>query len=306
VLEEKFNSMSKELEEANEENLSMQKEQAQKWELYHELKEQEVDLTQQREDRLGQIEKAIKEAKKESIEKAKIAREVESRKTTLALELESLKNDIVTAQECEATAIASLKEATEEETGKEIVVGEVKALWDEAKSSLNDFEERLTQFSTGLAEIKREKASLAKKADKCTLEAKKLSVTISRVQKEREAAEKLVASLLKTHVWIASEKSAFGVEGGDYDFTSTDPNEMSRQLQTLRGEQESLVSSLSVRMINTTRHFARQDSLTFANALLHPCNDFVFAEQENQQEGDGNDREGRRGIHRATSQTQSS
>lgn len=243
VLEEKYGSMSNELEEANEEYTSMQKEQAEKWELYHVLKEKEVELTQQREDRLGQIEEDIKEAKKRSIEKTRRAREAESRKDTLLLELESLKIDVVAAQESVAAAEASLNETNEDEAAKEIVVGEVKALWDDAKSALNDFEERLTQFSTELSAIKRDQASMAKKAEKCKLEGKKLSVTISRIQKERLSAEKLVSSLLKSFPWIASEKTAFGVEGGDYDFKATDPNEMSRQLQTLKGEQDSLVST---------------------------------------------------------------
>jgi structural maintenance of chromosome 2 len=76
VLEEKFNSMSKELEEAQEVYEEMKKEQAEKWDLYHELQEKEVELTQERENRLGQIEKAVTEAKKIAAEKAKSAREV--------------------------------------------------------------------------------------------------------------------------------------------------------------------------------------------------------------------------------------
>ncbi len=191
VLEGRFGSMSAELDEAKEEYTSMQKEQAAKWDLYHELKEREVELTQQREDRLGQIENDVKEAKKAAIEKSKLARDVEARKDTLTLQLESLKSDIVNAEGTVDAAVSSLKEAQEEEDGKEIVVGEVKALWDETKAALTDFEERLTQFSSELAVIKREKASLEKQAEKCTLEAKNLTVSITRSRKERSTAEKL-------------------------------------------------------------------------------------------------------------------
>ena len=66
-------------------------------------------------------------------------------------------------------------------------------------------------------------------------------MSISRIRKERQHAEKVVVSLLKNHPWIESEKSAFGVEGGDYDFKATNADAMSRQLNTLKGEQESLV-----------------------------------------------------------------
>lgn len=76
VLEEKFTSMSAELEEAKEEYESMQKEQETKWNLYNDLKEKEVELTQQRENRLGTMETAVKNAKKRATAMAKAAKEV--------------------------------------------------------------------------------------------------------------------------------------------------------------------------------------------------------------------------------------
>ena len=160
------------------------------------------------------------------------------------MELDSLKVDVVSAEEAVSTAETALKEANEEELGKEIVVGEVKAQWDEAKAAQSEFEDQISKYSSELAEIKREKNSLAKKSEKCTLESKKLTVAISRIQKDRQNAEKVVVSLVKAHPWIESEKSAFGVEGGDYDFTATNVDEMSAQLQALKGDQDSLVSSL--------------------------------------------------------------
>jgi structural maintenance of chromosome 2 len=168
--------------------------------------------------------------------------QAESRLQTLSLELESLKADVVAAEEVLATAESGLREANEEESTKQIKVGEVKALFDEARSALGGFENQLARFSSELSEIKRQKASLAKQAEACILESKKLSVAISRIQKERQSAEKLVGSLLKNNAWIESEKSAFGVVGGDYDFEATDPYEMSQQVKALKAEQDSLVS----------------------------------------------------------------
>jgi structural maintenance of chromosome 2 len=46
--------------------------------------------------------------------------------------------------------------------------------------------------------------------------------------------------MLKKFPWIQSEKEAFGVQGGDYDFESTNPSEMSIQLKQLKHEQETL------------------------------------------------------------------
>lgn len=242
VLEEKFNAMSKELEESNNEYQSMQKEQKAKWDLYHELKEREGELTQQREDRLGRIEQSIKDAKRVALDKAKKAREAESRKQTLSLELKNLQGDVVSAEENVFAAEEAKNEAVEEESIKEIAVGEVKARWDDAKEALEMFEEKLSRFSSELAQIKEQKTNLSKKADTCIIEAKKITVSISRIRKERQNAEKLVANLLKMHPWIESEKSAFGLAGGDYDFDAIDPTEMSRELQTLNAEQDALVS----------------------------------------------------------------
>merc|ERR1712238_353797 len=132
--------------------------------LFHELKEKEVELTQQREDMLGQIESDIKKAKKIAADAVKKARQTESMKETLVMELESLKGDVISAEETVAAVESNLKEANEEESSKEIVVGEVKALWDGAKSALVEFEQSIVQLSSELADIKREKAKLAKQA----------------------------------------------------------------------------------------------------------------------------------------------
>jgi len=198
---------------------------------------------------LGQIESNIKKAKKIAADAGKKARQTESMKETLVMELESLKGDVISAEETVAAVEANLKEANEEESSKEIVVGEVKALWDGAKSALVEFEQSIVQLSSELADIKREKAKLAKQAAKCNIEAKKLSVSISRIRKERQHAEKVVVSLLKNHPWIESEKSAFGIECGDYDFKAINADEMSVQLNSLRGEQESLSKKINKKVM---------------------------------------------------------
>ena len=160
-----------------------------------------------------------------------------------------MRSEVEAAVESVAQAELALKEATNEEESRQIKVGEVKALYDEARDSLTEFENQLAQCSSALSEIKRQKASVAKKAESCALEIKKLSVAISHIEKERHSAEKIVASLLKTHAWIESERSAFGVVGGDYDFQATDPGEMSRELKLLKSEQDSLSKKINKKVM---------------------------------------------------------
>lgn len=135
-----------------------------------------------------------------------------------------------------------LQEATDEETERQMQVGEVKSLYDEAKDKLQALEERMASCSSELSRLQHQKMALVKEAEGNSLEAKKLSVAITRIEKERSNAEKLVSSLLKKHAWIESERSAFGIPGGDYDFEALEPGEMNRQLSTLKTEQDSLVS----------------------------------------------------------------
>lgn len=250
VLVEKFETMSKELEEAQAMCEAMDKEKAEKWDLYHELKDREVELTQDRENRLGQIEEAVKQAKKDVAAKTKYARDAESRSQTLQLELDSLAAEIEAAEVVVVAAEKSLQEASDEESEKQMKVGEVKASYDEAKEQLHVVESRLEECSAELSTLKHAKAALAKNAEAAALEAKKLSVAIARIQKERSNAERLVSTLLKKNAWIESEKSAFGLVGGDYDFEATDPIEMGRHLQALKAEQESLVSTMWVSFRN--------------------------------------------------------
>jgi len=261
---EKFESMTAEIQEATAEYKKMEEEQESKWSLYHELKERETELTQERETRLQDIDAAVKESKLAAAEKTKAAREVsslcvyvccvshikansivqaESQTQTLQIELESLKAELTVAEEAVEAAEKALDEANDEESQLQMRVGEVKSLYDDAKAELDEVEKRMTQFSSELRDLTDARADLAKKIESMELEARKISVAIARIHKEQGNAERFVATMLKKHAWIESEKSAFGVEGGDYDFEATDPSEMNKQLQELKHEQESLVST---------------------------------------------------------------
>lgn len=76
VLLDKRKSMEDELRLANEESVTMKEEQNIKWLLYEQLKDREVELTQEREERLCKIENEVKSSKASAVEKMKAAREV--------------------------------------------------------------------------------------------------------------------------------------------------------------------------------------------------------------------------------------
>ena len=60
---------------------------------------------------------------------------------------------------------------------------------------------------------------------------------------ERRRLRRRLKNMISKHSWIETEKDAFGVAGGDYDFEETNPQEMSTHLQALKAEQASLVST---------------------------------------------------------------
>jgi hypothetical protein len=76
MLVEKRDSMTAELEVAEEECRIIANEKDEKWQLYQDLQEKEAELTNQREQRLAAIENAVKDAKTNATKMLKVAREV--------------------------------------------------------------------------------------------------------------------------------------------------------------------------------------------------------------------------------------
>jgi structural maintenance of chromosome 2 len=156
--------------------------------------------------------------------------------------LECLETDVATAEDAVSTAEKVLLDETNHESDLQMKVGEAQRLYEEAKQELDELSDRVTSCSTELAGLKNEHSSLAKEAESIKLETKKLSLAAANLKKERSASEKLVASMLKQHPWIETEKNSFGVLGGDYDFEANNPSKASKRLKQLQSEQESLVS----------------------------------------------------------------
>lgn len=145
----------------------------------------------------------------------------------------------------EAVKIAEkiLQEAGQKEAEMQVDVAETQASYDQARNEVNELEKKVDAFSTQVMELKERKSQLSKALEEATIEAKKLSVSIAQRQKERIGAEKLVSNLLKNYAWIESEKGAFGVVGGDYDFDSADVAKIAEEVKVLKDQQDTLVSS---------------------------------------------------------------
>lgn len=249
MISEKHDAMAKDIEEAQAEFEKMEQEKDAKWALYQELQDREQELTQEREEKLSQIDEAVHEAKKTAAEKTKSAREAESRSQTLSLELESVKAELSAAEEAVTLAEKTLREANDAESELQMKVGEANARYEEAKAELDDIEEKMTQFSTELRDLKSFKDDLQKNIDSLELEAKKMKVSIAKIEKDRANAEKFVANMLKKYSWIESEKSAFGVAGGDYDFATADVQGMKSQLEGLKSEQDTLAKKINKKVM---------------------------------------------------------
>ena len=165
--------------------------------------------------------------------------------------MQSSQQDVAAANEAVVVAEKALAAAAEEEENMTIKVGELKALYDEAKANLDEIEKSLKSCSDELRALSKEKSKLAKKAESAEIEGKKLSVKITKFHTEKGKAEKFLSTMTSKHPWIETEKEAFGVPGGDYDFEESNPAEMGKVLQELQTEQASLVRLLYFRMLPT-------------------------------------------------------
>ena len=152
-----------------------------------------------------------------------------------------LSNDLKSAMEADVVAANALSEETMQEKEIQAKVETLQSLYEEAKQDLDSMNDLMANRSTELAGLKSRKSSLAKEEDTIRLESKKRSLALLNLKKERSASENLVTSMLKRHPWIETEKAAFGMRGGDYDFEANNPSKAQKRLKDLRADQDALV-----------------------------------------------------------------
>jgi structural maintenance of chromosome 2 len=160
----------------------------------------------------------------------------------LTLELESLLADVAAAVEGVEAAELALNQAVEMEEIVQMKLGATRATYEEARAKLTIMESKWAECLADLAGLKEERSAMSKEMEARKLEAKKVSIKLTKLQKDRSEAEKKVVALEKNFSWVASEKSAFGVRGGDYDFEASNLPAVHKELIAMRKEQDTLVS----------------------------------------------------------------
>jgi len=163
--------------------------------------------------------------------------------------MESLHLEIVAAEEAVIVAEKALSKAKSAESALQTKVGEIKAIYNEAKNELASVQKEISICSSELKSFEKDKSKFSKQLESTQLNAKKLSLKIEKIQKDNANAGKVISSMLKKHNWIESEKEAFGKPGGEYDFEETDPSVMNSQLKSIQLEQNSLAKKINKKVM---------------------------------------------------------
>lgn len=166
------------------------------------------------------------------------------------MDLESLAAEVNAAEEAVGVATKAVKEAAKEESDLQIEVARIRAKFSEARAKREEVEEHMKNCSAELVRLNREHGELTRLVEDSIIEAKKLSLSLAATRKEQERAEKLVAVLSKKHSWINTEKEAFGIKGGDYDFERYKPQEAIHDLKRLRDETELLSKKVNKKVLS--------------------------------------------------------
>eukprot|EP00586_Coscinodiscus_wailesii_P006982 CAMPEP_0172490422 /NCGR_PEP_ID=MMETSP1066-20121228/20838_1 /TAXON_ID=671091 /ORGANISM="Coscinodiscus wailesii, Strain CCMP2513" /LENGTH=1235 /DNA_ID=CAMNT_0013258877 /DNA_START=78 /DNA_END=3785 /DNA_ORIENTATION=- len=249
-LKEQFETLKQDIENATTEMEAMQKEKKTKWALHKELKEKEADLTRMREERLKEVEKEVQDAKKRAEKAAKSYRKAEAASQDSTLELRTLKNDLLAAEEAVTTAEKFLSEAQSSSDALKAKVAEQKALYDKAKAELDDVESKIANLSKEIKALNSKKSRLQKRKESEEVAVKKLSIKVQKYEKEKLAAERFVQNMVKKHSWINDDKEYFGVPGGDYDFSDAEAaSKMSQTLKKLKEEQAGLAKKINKKVM---------------------------------------------------------
>lgn len=291
-------NLKKELAHAETECNALEQEALAKGNLHQELKESEMELTLKREARLEDVEKAVETAKEKVAEFDQMLREVccfgyywsscclpgmltvvmqqaSSSLRTGELEIESEKAELLAGQDALNLAEGKLEEARRVEQDFQISLGTAEAEYEASRSRLENLEKEHALCSEEISELKRKKEGITSQLESKVLSAKKIEHSLSRLDEEQQAAVGELNKLVANHTWIEEEKESFGATGSDYDFSNTNSSTVSGQLKALQAEQAVLVRKMYF-------HFF----------VSHCSNILLFSVKDDQQESNGDDREG--------------
>eukprot|EP00051_Salpingoeca_urceolata_P022933 m.381612 g.381612 ORF g.381612 m.381612 type:complete len:1209 (+) comp20043_c0_seq2:233-3859(+) len=204
----------------------------------------------QRESRLKAAEKERTSAKAAvSKSKEKMASATQALDET-KLEIEALEGEIEVLKKqieaCEANVETLQAEA--DSMGQDVA-----AKHEAHKAATEELElkkEKLQAYDLEIQELAKTVAHATKKRDAAELDLKKLEHKVSRLQKEKKDAARLVDAMLAQNEWIAAERKYFGQPGTAFDFAERDPKKAKRRLAELQSAQDKLSKSVNMKVLS--------------------------------------------------------
>ena len=189
------------------------------------LKQELADFTKSRGKRLAAAEKRVTAAAERLTTSRAAKQECEADVATVQAEVDAAveeKDGLVSSQQSLETNMTSLNSTCKEFETK---VAKAKAQYDEASAKLDALQAELAECNSGIKSTRKQIDRIQKALSDFAVERRRLENRLSRLDKESKEAQSVVKQMLKAHRWIASEREAFGVAGGEYDFTGQSPEE---------------------------------------------------------------------------------
>lgn len=173
----------------------------------------------------------------------------ESALEELQLELKEVQSEGAELRERVERDKKSAEEHAKEVETIESRVRSLKERYEEVKRSLDAKREEVKTASDAIRETEKRLESVTEALKKSEEALKSVRQKKAKLAKARSDAEKRVNSLLKTHPWLASEESAFGQRGGDFDFAAMDVASLRSHVESLEKEQEELGRRLNKKVL---------------------------------------------------------
>ncbi|TGZ75663.1 hypothetical protein CRM22_000242 [Opisthorchis felineus] len=209
-----------------------------------------VNAAAEREKEKHEAEAALTEAKTRVEATANALRDKTAVKETLRLEAEELTKELNVLKLTLREAEASLKAAEEEVSKCTEEVKKATRELQEARAAVTKQRNLIDETVRALAAAEKRVNQLVQNINQTNVQIEKLMHQLELQTKESEEAGCKIERLLMAHPWIAEERQHFGVENGAYCFTTRDPNEARRRIQTLKERRERLSRTVNMRAMN--------------------------------------------------------
>lgn len=186
---------------------------------------------------------AIRDAYSEAIAACQTAR---NKHESLEVQIETAEDEIKRLKEQRDEVCAPAVEKLEQDVdNKETQVAAQNSRFEKARAKLESEKQRLSASNKAIARARKHVEDLGEKLETASLEKAKLESKRREAERGRGGAEKLVASLDEKYMWIAQDRSSFGVVGTDYEFTKAKLTSTRRNLEQLKTQQDGLAKKIN-------------------------------------------------------------